>query len=74
MIWRKTLDPNFFVDDTMLYSIVKNPISTATALNEDLETIRRWAHQWKMEFNPDPTKQATELLFSYKNKPPIHPL
>ena len=63
----------FFADDTMLYSIVKNPISTATALNEDLETIRRWAHQWKMEFNPDPTKQATELLFSYKNKPPIHP-
>ena len=26
-----------------------------------------------MEFNPDPTKQATEILFSTKNKPPYHP-
>ena len=57
----------------MLYSIVKDPVTTANNLNDDLETIRRWAHQWKMEFNPDPTKQATELLFSTKNKPPYHP-
>ena len=63
----------FFADDTMLYSIVKDPVTTANNLNDDLETIRRWAHQWKMEFNPDPTKQATELLFSTKNKPPYHP-
>ena len=64
----------FFADDTMLFSIVKNPVTSAIELNEDLETIRRWAHQWKMEFNPDPTKQATELIFSYKNKILFHPL
>ena len=63
----------FFADDTMLFSIVQNPASTANELNQDLETIRRWAHQWKLEFNPDPTKQATELLFSTKRKPPVHP-
>ena len=28
--------------------------------------IYQWAHQWKMEVNPDPTKQATEILFSCK--------
>ena len=63
----------FFADDTMLFSIVNDPVTSASNLNDDLETIHRWAQQWKMEFNPDPAKQATELLFSTKNKPPIHP-
>ena len=57
----------FFADDTMLFSTVeKNPATTANEINQDLETISQWAYQWKMEFNPDPTKQATELLFSCK--------
>ena len=63
----------FFADDTMLFSVVQNPTSTANELNQDLETIRKWAHQWKLEFNPDPTKQATELLFSTKRNTPDHP-
>ena len=63
----------FFADDTMLFSIVKDPVITANELNQDLETIRQWAQQWKLEFNPDPSKQATELLFSCKNRPPVHP-
>ena len=63
----------FFADDTMLFSIVKDPFNSASDLNKDLETIHRWAQQWKMEFNPDPTKQATELLFSTKYKRPNHP-
>ena len=53
----------FFADDTMLFSIVKNPEISANCLNHDLEVIHQWAHQWKLEFNPDPTKQATEVLF-----------
>ena len=57
----------------MLYSLVHDPATTANDLNQDLETIRKWANQWKLEFNPDPTKQATELLFSTKRKPPVHP-
>ena len=28
--------------------------------------ISEWAVQWKMNFNPDPSKQAQELLFSRK--------
>ena len=43
----------------MLFSIVKDPTITANVLNQDNEIINQWAHQWKMEFNPDPTKQAT---------------
>ena len=63
----------FFADDTMLFSLVKNPVLSANELNNDLESIRRWAFQWKLEFNPDPTKQATEMLFSCKRKSSEHP-
>ena len=35
--------------------------------------IHHWAHEGKMEFNPDPTKQATETLFSCEKVSPIHP-
>ena len=64
---------NFFADGTMLFSIVKDPIISANDLNQDLDKICQWAHQWKMEFNPDPTKQATEMLFSCKKNSPNHP-
>ena len=30
-------------------------------------------HQWKMEFNLDPTKQAIEVLFSCKKVSSNHP-
>ena len=63
----------FFADDTMLYSIVKNPQLSASELNHDLEKINQWAKQWKMAFNPDPNKQANEVLFSCKTKKVDHP-
>ena len=63
----------FFADDTMLFSLVKDPDISATDLNHDLNVISQWAHQWKFEFNPDPHKQATEILFSCKNNIPNHP-
>ena len=56
----------------MLFSIVKDPALSANNLNYDLDIIQQWGHQWKMEFNPDPTKQATELLFSCKKFSPNH--
>ena len=56
----------------MLYSIVKDPAISANNLNHDLDIIQ-WAYQWKMEFNPNPTKQATEVLFSCKKSSPNHP-
>ena len=62
-----------FADDTMLFSIVKDPTISANNLNHDLDIIQQWAYQWKMEFNPDPTKQATEVLFSCKKSSQNHP-
>ena len=59
---------NFFADDTSLFSIVRDPIVSAGELNSDLDLISKWANQWKMSFNPDPTKQAEEIIFSRKIK------
>ena len=63
----------FFADDTMLFSIVNDPAISANDLNHGLHIIQQWAYQWKMEFNPDPIKQATEVLFSCKKSSPNHP-
>ena len=53
-----------FADDTSLFSIVSDPLETANILNEDLDKTRRWDEQWKIAFNPYPTKQAQEVVFS----------
>ena len=43
----------FFADDTMLFSVVKDPALSAVELNHDLDIILQWAHLWKLQFNPD---------------------
>ena len=63
----------FFADDVMLFSIVNDPLISANELNHDLNIINQWGYQWKIEFNPDPNKQATEVLFSCKRISPNHP-
>ena len=63
----------FFADDTSLFSIVHDPEISAAELNHDLDLINKWATQWKMSFNPDPTKPAEEILFSVKRNSPRHP-
>ena len=66
-------NPKLFADDTSLFSIVHDPNATANDLNNDLAKINDWAYQWKMNFNPDPFKQAQEVLFSKKVKSQNHP-
>ena len=55
-----------FADDTSLFSKVLDINKSVTELNTDLEKISQWAYQWKMQFNPDPNKQAKEIIFSRK--------
>ena len=55
-----------FADDTSLFSKVLDVNESAKTLNIDLEKINQWAFQWKMQFNPDPNKQANEVIFSRK--------
>ena len=55
-----------FADDTSLFPVVHNITYSANLLNSDLSKINEWALQWKMNFNPDPTKQAQQIIFSHK--------
>ena len=51
----------------------KNFKKVAFPFNRDLLLINKWAFQWKMSFNPDPNKQAAEVIFSHKKYPPMQP-
>ena len=55
-----------FADDTSLFSIVQNKNNSASQLDNDLDKVDDWAYTWKMSFNPDPSKQAQEVIFSRK--------
>ena len=61
-----------FADDATLFTCVKVVTQTHDKLVKDLLTVTQWVYQWKMVFNTD-LKQATEVIFSCKNKKPIHP-
>ncbi len=62
-----------FADDTSLFTIVKDSNAAVSDMNHDLELISKWAHDWRMSFNPDPQKQAVELIFSNKKNVVNHP-
>ena len=53
-----------FSIDTSLFSEVNDKNNCNTQMNSDLEIISKSIFQWKMLFNPDTNKQATEVCFS----------
>ena len=55
-----------FADDRSLFSKVQDINKSANEFNCDLEKVSNLAYQWKMQFNPDPNKQANEVIFSRK--------
>ena len=70
-----TSNPKLFANDTSLLSILQNKNSIANDLNSDLIKISDWTFQWIMRFNPEPKKQAQEVIFSRKiNKIDLPPL
>ena len=66
-------NPKLFADDTSLFSVIHDINSSQIDLNEDLDEINNWAYQWKMSFNPDPSKKAQEVIFSRKVNNVLHP-
>ena len=62
-----------FADDTSLFSVVRDFNTSAAHLNNDLRKISNWAFQWGISFNPDPSKQAQEVIFSRKHQKISHP-
>ena len=55
-----------FAGDTSLFSVVRDINTSAAHLNNDLRKISNGPFQWKMRFNPDPSKQVQEVNFSRK--------
>ena len=49
-----------FADDTSLFTVVRESNIAANDMDHDP------AHDWRMSFNPDPQKQAVELIFPRK--------
>ena len=64
-----------FADDTSPFSHVFNKDTSQDELNNDLQKVSDWDFRWKMQFNPDPNKQAEVVIFSKKaessNSPPF---
>ena len=69
-----TSNSKLFADDTSLFPVVQNIKSTANDLNSDLIKISDWNFLWKMRFNPDPKKQAEEIIVSRKTNKIDHPV
>ena len=61
-----------FADDTSIFSIAKNKNGSAKDLTHELSLISKWAFQWKMLFNPDPTRPGQEGIFSRKKGNSAH--
>ena len=70
-----TANVKLFSNDTSLFSLYLHCTQiSANNLNKDLKIINYWTFQWKMSFNPEPTKKAHEVIFSHKVKEIFHPL
>ena len=57
----------------LFFTTVRDKNESANILNNDLLGIFKWAYNWKMFSNSDPSKLAQEVLFSRKKKIQIHP-
>ena len=68
-----TTNAKLFADDTSLFSVAHDTRTFSKDLYKDLEKINNWDFQWKMNFNPDSTRQAQEIIFSSKAKKMYHP-
>ena len=70
-----TSNAKLFAVDASLFSVVHDVNTSAKELNDDLKKINNCTFQWKMSFNPDPSKQVQELIFNRKtkrlNQPPL---
>ena len=62
-------DIKLFADDTSIFSAVKDKDEATESLNQDLERVRLWAWQWKMQFNCD---KKEEVIFPVKRSKTEH--
>ena len=56
---------------TLPFSALRKSATTTNNLNSDLKELSEWTFQWKMSFNPDPSKQEQEIIMSRKSVNPL---
>ena len=59
-----SISVKLFAHDT--FSVVHDIATYSYDLNYGLNRVREWAFQWKMSFNPKPSKQPQEVIFTPK--------
>ena len=62
-----------FTCDTFIFTVVQDPNAATDNINHNLQLISLWGFKWRMEFNPDPIKQAMEVTYSRKISPSDYP-
>ena len=55
-----------FADGTSMFSVLRDGINTSPELNNDHDRVSLWANKWITSLNPDPSKQAQDVIFSRK--------
>ena len=60
-----------FADDTCLFIEIEDPEVQAIQLNEDLESLNKWAKKWHVDFSPPKTE---EVIISRKRLQQAHPV
>ena len=65
---RLSINAKLFADDTSLFLVINDSQTSGNDFNKDLEMIHNWAFLWKMNSNPEPTKQTQKVIFSRKTK------
>ena len=49
-----------------MFSVLRDGINTSPELNNDHDRVSLWANKWITSLNPDPSKQAQDVIFSRK--------
>ena len=66
-------DAKLFANDTYLFTVTYDEETSEIVLNNNLNLIKQWAFQLKMQFNSDVNKQEVKVIFSCKRNKPVHP-
>ena len=69
-----TCNPKLFADDVSLNVIMHDNKTSTENIETDLKLIHDWSVIWKMEFNPDISKPAKEVLFTNRTSNSYRPI
>ena len=62
-----------WADHNSLFPTLTDLNATVIQINNDLHNINKWNYHWEVNFQPDTSKQAQEVVFSCGIKGTAHP-